>query len=388
MTIGRLPWQDILAQARWLADHGGAPVPDDAAGLEGLAVTGPVEILAISRHMSRDGGGILMSSGGTTGRPKLTFVSYHQAHDRLLRQWRPLAPGNLMLNLFTPGRMWASHYYMQALAEHSRCDIIPAGPHSPAEIADWIPMWNDVGVDAVCGTPTALADLARGVLDSGLVLPLKKLIWMAEPWTDDKEKTVRAAFPDIGFWGNYGSVETYVMATNTPACDLSVLHLMPDQVIEPDDAGALLSRRGTGWTVPTVRYRLGDRVAPAECRCGRPDALRVLGRADDAIKLHGALVGIGEALSVVRAQPGVRDAQLVLTRGTESRHSVRQLTVHFTGDADPGAVHERLLREFYDLGVIAQHHPDAITTERVTALGRVERTNKIPPMLWREAARP
>ncbi len=384
MTIGQVPWPRIREQSARLAALGGPEVPADCRGLTDLPVLGPAENLAVSRAVSRGSGALLMSSGGTTGRPKVTFVAYHQALDRLAEQWRPLAPGNLLLNLFTPGRMWASHYYMQGLAEHSGCDVVPAGPFAPHEVAGWITIFKEMGVDAVAGTPSALADLARGVLDAGETLPLRTLIWMAEPWTPGKEEAVRAAFPGIGFWGNYGSVENYVMATNTPRCDLSVLHLMPDQVIEPDDDGALLTRVGGRWTVPTVRYRLGDRVAPAECRCGRPDALRVLGRADDAVKLHGALFGIGEILGVVTALPGVEEAQLVLTRQAGGDRAVSRITVRFSGDAEPGQVRAHLVGELYDLGAIAGHRPDAVAAERVDRISRVDRTNKVPPALWQE----
>ncbi|ROO58940.1 phenylacetate-CoA ligase [Micromonospora sp. Llam0] len=383
--IGAVPWDELRDQARCnAAAVGGGAVPDTATGLADLPVTGPDEIFAVSHVVTRQTGGLLLSSGGTTGQPKLTYVAYHQALDRLLRQWRPLVTGDLLLNLFTPGRLWASHYYMQALAQRCGADVAPFGPITPEEVDGWLPTLRRLGVNAVAGTPTALADLARGVLDAGATTPVQKIIWMAEPWTEEKVTIVRKAFPQVQLWGNYGSVETYVIATNTPTCDTSVLHLMPDQVLEPDDDGALLSRVGDGWTVPTVRYRLGDRLAAATCACGGPDGLRVLGRADDAIKLHGALVGIGAVLEIVRAAPGVRDAQLQLRRATGERHSVGAVTVHYTGDADPAAVRTRLLHQFYDLGVVAQHHPAAIAVEQVPQLRRVDRTNKIPPMIWLE----
>jgi phenylacetate-CoA ligase len=383
-TIGHLGWSDIHQAAHDLAALGGPPVSSAATSLAELPVTGPAEILAVSRAVSRPSGGIAMSSGGTTGRPKLTIVPYHQALDRLLAQWRPLEPDDVLLNLFTPGRLWASHYYMQALAERCRCDVIPAGPYEVADAAVWLPTFTQLHTTTAAGTPTALADLARAVLDAGRPMPLRKLIWMAEPWTAEKEAVVRAAFPGVEFWGNYGSVETYVMATNDPRCDAATLHLMLDQLLELDDAGALLTRRGADWTVPTVRYRLGDRVAAVRCRCGRPDGLRVIERADDAVKLHGALVRIGQVLGVVRGCPGVTDAQLMLTRGGTSKHDIRHITVCYTGEALVGDVHTVLLRDVYDLGVVTQHHPDAVSTVAVAELGRVRRTNKVPPMLWRD----
>jgi phenylacetate-CoA ligase len=383
-TIGRLSWDRIRAASRIVSELADVAAPARPERLDELPVIGAAQILAMSRRVTRNGGALLMSSGGTTGQPKITYVAYRQALGRLRHEWWPLAPGNLLLNLFTPGRMWASHYYMQALAERSSADVIPAGPYSPAEIGDWLDTFNRLGVDAAAGNPTALADLAQGVLDAGGTLPLRKLIWMAEPWTAAKEETVRAAFPQAQFWGNYGSIENYVIATNTPACDLSTLHLMPDQLLELDDKGALLSRAGDGWTVPAIRYRLGDRIARAVCRCGREDALRVLGRADDAVKVYGTLVGVGEVLSNLAGQPGVDEAQLVLTPGRDGDRSVSRMTVQFSGTAVASQVLAELLRKFYDLGVVAHHYPDAIEARAVEQLTRVPRTNKVPPMIWLE----
>lgn len=384
MRIGYLDWEDVLAQAHDLATRGGAEIPPDASRHKDLPVTGHAEILAVTREVARDAGSLLMSSGGTTGRPKLTYVPHHQAIGRLIKEWCPLSPDNVMLNLFNPGRMWASHYYMQTLADQSRCTVIPSGPFALEDVGRWVPMFKDVGLDTLAGTPTALADFAEGLLHAGETLPIKILIWMAEPWTEAKHCVVLEVFPDAGFWGNYGSVETYVIATNTPECDLHTLHLMPDQVIEIDDQGALLTRCGAGWTTPMIRYRLGDRIGSAQCCCGRPDALRVLGRADDSVSLRSALFSVGEVLTHARRMSGVQEAQLVLTRSNDSLRAASALTLEFTGEADPAEVHSHLISEFYHLAAIHHRFPGAITAERVDKLGRIERTNKVPPAIWRE----
>lgn len=384
MTIGRAAWPELLAQAEYLATRGGLGVPGGAVSLTDLPVTGAAEILNVTSARAVGAGSVLMSSGGTTGKPKLTYVPYHQAIDRLLPEWNPLAPGDVLLNLFNPGRMWGSHYYMQTLGERSGCTVVPSGPYAPEAVADWLPMFEDVGLNALAGTPTGLADFAEGVLSAGAALPVRTVIWMAEPWTDTKRETVRGAFPEAGFWGNYGSVETYVIATNNPDCDPDVLHLLPDQIVEPDDGGALLSRVGAGWTMPTVRYRLGDRVGAAVCGCGRPDGLQVLGRADDSVSLRSALFSVGEVLALARQQPGVQEAQLVLTRNTDSLRAASALTLEFLGDADPEFICSQLIREFYHLAAISQRYPGAITAHRVDRLNRVERTNKVPPAVWRD----
>ncbi|MFI7453613.1 AMP-binding protein [Nonomuraea sp. NPDC049714] len=364
----------------------GAGAPESATGLADLDVTGPADVLDMTRAMAGDSGAMLMSSGGTTGAPKLTFVPYHQAIDRLLEEWRPLSRGDVLLNLFNAGRLWASHYYMHRLAERSHCTVIPHGPLAPQEAGRWPQIFAQVGVNAVAGTPTGLADLARGVLDTETSLPIETIIWMAEPWNQSNVDMVREAFPQARFWGNYGSVETYVIATNTPDCDLTTLHLMPDQLIEPDDRGALLTRIGSGWTAPVVRYRLGDRIAAAECRCGRPDGLRVLGRADDAVKFYGATFGIGEVLDVVHQVRGVREAQLELAGLSDARMAVSAVTVKYVGTASVTLLRAALMREFTRFRTVLRQHPQAIAIERVSQLHRVDRTNKVPPAVWVKAA--
>ncbi len=383
--IGQVPLEGVREHAEVLAALGGPEVPPESAGLTEFAVSGPTEIFTATRAAAERGGSVLMSSGGTTGKPKLTHLPHAMGLDRLTRSWRPLGPGNVMLNLFNAGRMWGSHYYMQALAEKCRCTVIPSGPYPVDEVERWLPMFKELGLDALAGTPTGLADFAEGVLAVGETLPVKVIIWMGEPWIGSKRELVRQAFPEAGLWGNYGSVETWVMGTNSPGCDETVLHLLPDQVIEPDEKGALLTRAGDGWTVPTIRYRLGDNVESARCRCGRPDGLRVTGRADDAVSLRSGLFRVSELLEIAREEPGVDDAQLVLTRSNDSARAASAFTLEFTGEAEPGAVIDRLFREFYQLAAVERGYPGSIAAQRVTALNRIDRTNKVPAAVWKEA---
>ncbi|QHY99218.1 AMP-binding enzyme [Streptomyces sp. S4.7] len=387
-TVGAVPWDDILAQARKLEAYGGPAVPDGASSLADLQVTGADCIFTVScAGAAGDTPAVILASGGTTGSPKPTYVPCHQALDRLLPEWAPLRPGATLLNLFTPGRLWASHYYMQALAERSGSHVLPSGPYSPAEVGAWLPLLHRMNVTALAGTPTALADFAEGLLEAGENLAVDTIIWMAEPWTPAKEAAVRRAFPNAGLWGNYGSVETYVIGTSTPTCDLGTLHLMSDQVVEFDAAGALLSRAGDGWTVPVVRYRLGDRLAAAACRCERPRALRVEGRADDSVKLHGTLLSISEILDVVTSQAGVTGAQLVFTGAPGGQHVADRLTVRLTGDADPERICSVMMREFYSLELVVGQSPERLAVCAVGRLERIDRTNKVPAVVWRETER-
>ncbi len=409
--IGHIPAERVLHLARELARRGGPAVPGGAVELAHLPVSGPAEVLSAGRALPRAGApGAGAGSGSAaaaiadrdflaaSGRPlpaadqaadvagdgaRRTYSTYRHAFNHLSRSWRPLLPGSVLLNLFHPTRQWAAHYYVHALAAFSHCTVLPAGPFEPRDIADWLVTFQESGVDAVAGPPSVLADLARGVLDSGGELPVRTLIWMAEPWTYTRRTVVAAAFPEAGFWGNHGSVDTYVVAANTPDCDANVLHLLPNQVLEPDPKGALLTRIGGGWTVPLLRYRTGDLVAPSRCRCGEPDGLRVVGRGADSIKLFGTLTGVGEVLRVLRALPGVRQAQLILTGPDRGLRVATALEARYVGEADEGLVLGHLLAEFDDLRDVVRQHPEALLARRVGRLIRSPASGSIRPVIWR-----
>jgi phenylacetate-CoA ligase len=382
--IGDLSTTVALEHARQLQLSGGTPLDGRIADWNDVPESTAREVYDISRRRADLDGAMLMSSGGTTGTPKLTFVPYHQACSRLLREWRPLAQGDVMLNLFTPGRFWASHYYMQELAAVSGAIVAPTGPFDIDDIRNWVQIFRDNGVNALAGTPTGIHEFAIGVEKSGMTLPVSKIIWMAEPWVGGKRNFTRRVFPNAKFWGNYGSVETYVVGTNTPECDSDVMHLLEDQLLEIDKDGALITRTGPGWTIPLVRYRLRDEIVLTKCRCGRPHAFRVLGRADDAIILRSTMFSINEMLSKAREQPGVEETQLICDPEEDNPKAASRVVLSFVGTADPENVKAALLDFFYDLPTITRPFPDAFKVKSATKLIANNRTNKVPPLIWRK----
>ncbi|WP_299587025.1 AMP-binding protein [uncultured Microbulbifer sp.] len=386
MSIGNIEWDELITHAREISKHGGLKVRDGARCIEDLPISGPEEILRITGAFARENGAILMSSGGTTGNPKLAYTPFHQALGRLLSEWRPLGPGNVVLNLFNPGRLWGAHYFIQALVEQSRAVSAPTGPFTPAEVATWLPMFRKVGVNTLAGAPTGLADFAKGILDRGDELAINTIIWLAEPWTEKKYRTVRKAFPSAGFWCDYGSVETHSIAVNGPECDRDTYHLLADQLIEPQERGALLTRIGNGWTVPLLRYRLGDRIKPASCRCGRSEALVIEGRADDSVSLLSALISTGKVIELAEQVPGVEEVQLILTR-SKKETAIREasvFTITFTGAAEPKQVSKQILNGIHNLASMVHQYPNSFLVKRVQKLQRVTRTNKVPAVIWRE----
>lgn len=389
--IGELTRADLYRTASMIPTLA-HDLPD--AGYESLSeypITGGVDIAAATRARAEGQGALLMSSGGTTGAPKLSWLPYDLGLARQRHTWDPLDASSVLLNLFNPGRLWGSHYYMQELARISRSVVLPTGPFDKSEMPNWVEVFQRAGVNALAGNPTTLADFADACLEHGIDLPITTIIWMAEPWAPRKLESIAAAFPQASLWGNYGAVETWVMAVSEPGCTPNVLHLLPEHMIECHDDGALISRRAEGWAVPLVRYNLKDRVVPTQCACGRDRAMRVRGRAGDTVSLRSAIFRADEVLDTVRGVPGVADAQIVLSAASsEEETSASAMTIDFVTDgadddiaAVSDAVRDRLVAGFVHMASIVTKYPDALHVEHVDNLTRIERTNKTPAIVRR-----
>ncbi|MEU3744655.1 MULTISPECIES: hypothetical protein [Streptomyces] len=382
--IGRLDPERIRAETARLATLGGAP--------QGGGESGPDQVAAVTRALAAGAGGQVVASGGTTGRIKLTTIAPDQGIPRLVRSWRPLGPGDVLLNLFRPGRLWGAHYFYNTLATHCRASVLPMGPVSRRELTEWATVFEVSGVNALAGAPSVLADFADVVRETGITLPVSKVVWAGEPLTEARRRAVELAFPGARTWGNYGSIETYVIATSGPDCAPGLVHLLPDQELEYDTEHTWLSRTGDGWPAPAMRYRLGDRIdAASACPCGGADAFRVLGRTDDRLKFYNTMVRLGDLLEVVRGVPGVADAQLLLVPDPSAASAlggvVIRWTAHESGAAGPAPtgsdrVRAELLRRVYALEVIAAQHPDSVAVEWTDLLDRNARTGKVIPYLW------
>lgn len=387
LHIGHVDPRLVVPEATRLATLGGAAVPARANDLPDLAESGPPQVTAVTRSLAVTSGGQVVASGGTTGKIKITTIAPDQGIPRLLRSWHPLHPGDVLLNLFRPGRLWGAHYFYNALAGYCSASLLPMGPVAADELPDWVDVFRDTGVTALAGAPSVLVDFAVAARAIGADLPVRTVVWAGEPMTPARGAAITTAFPDARFWGNYGSIETYVIGVNQPGCDTETLHLLPDQVLEVDDERSLLTRTRGGWPVPLARYRLGDRITGAECRCGEPDAFRVLGRTDDRIKFHNTMLRLGDLLEVARGVPGVDDAQVILTADPTNPTAVTAIEIRFTGaERDPAPVRAALLRRVYALAAITGHVADSVRVRWATELDRNDRTGKVTPHLLRRPA--
>ena len=367
----------------YIRSIGGATVED----IQFLNQTGPDDIATLTRNQSVTSGGVLMSSGGTTGDPKLTWVPHTMAIDRITKHWKPINSHSVLLNLFNPGRLWGSHYYMQELARSVGAVSLPSGPILEDSI-NWWSIFQIANVDTLAGNPTVLKNFAIQVLKAQIELNINTIIWMAEPMTAYIESLLKQAFPKANLWGNYGSVDAWVMGVNWPECDRATLHLLDDQLMECRKEGSLLTRTGEGWTVKTKRYNTGDVIIPVECSCGRPHAFKVLGRAGDVVSLYSAIFSIDELDSIILKDESVLNTQYEIPNngcekdaGTDNLIVKLLLKPNANKDIVCQRIRQNLINGLLHMGAVVNKYHNALSIHSVEKLSCIERTGKTPKLL-------
>jgi phenylacetate-CoA ligase len=169
---------------------------------------------------------------------------------------------------------------------------------APNNAAAYVKALTDHKVTYVWGYASALATLARDILEQGLKPPqLRAAISNAEPLYAYQRDLISRAF-GCRVYDTYGMTE---MACGASECEHGSMHLWPDagfwEVLSDDsDTPVLPGKSGrlvcTGLInndMPLIRYEVGDRVTLADpasvCSCGRklPMLKSVEGRNDDTI---------------------------------------------------------------------------------------------------------
>ncbi|MFM0736450.1 amino acid adenylation domain-containing protein [Paraburkholderia xenovorans] len=274
-------------------------------------------------------------TSGSTGRPKGVAIS-HGALDRFLHSMTHvpgLNRGDVLLSVTSPSfDIFALEAYAPLLVGArveiaSRADVVD-GERLAARLAqtratvmqatpsgwklllatDW---QAPAGFRALCGGEALADDLAAALRARGVELwnlygPTETTVWSSVARVDAGVPITLGA--PIGHTAlrvldahghpvpRGGAGELYIGGENLARGYLGRADLTAERFV-PDPFGA-----------PGARlYRTGD-----ACRVGVDGSLRYLGRLDQQVKLRGHRIEIGEIEAVLRAQPGVRDAAVVL----------------------------------------------------------------------------
>ena len=249
------------------------------------------------------------STSGTTGKPTPIWASRHDMDLWFERNARTmwmigLRPGDLLQNMFGYGL--PTSVGLQYGAQHAGIGVVPAGIGRQELLIDLI---VDLGVTAICTTPSYGLYLAEKALERGIDLSkdtkLRVGLFGAEPWPESGRERLAAAM-GVDVFNEYGMGEFLGpgMAAECPV--KQGMHVWSDHIyvecidpvtLEPVADGApgeLVWTSLTSDSTAMIRYRSHDisSLTYEPCPCGRshPRIGRITGRSDDAISVGGLVV--------------------------------------------------------------------------------------------------
>ncbi|MCR5322555.1 MAG: phenylacetate--CoA ligase [Lachnospiraceae bacterium] len=289
--------------------------PGDIKGLEDLTKlpfttkndlrdTYPTGLFAVPRSQIVR----IHASSGTTG--KATVVGYTR---RDIEIWSEcVARVMTMADLTNEDTIQISYGYglfTGGLGAHYGAEYIGATavPTSTGNTKKQLAMMCDLGVTAICCTPSYLMYLTEAIEEQGLLpkLKLRRSINGAEPWTEEMRKQLEERL-HIHAHDIYGLSE--IMGPGVAGdCEFHQgLHVNEDhflpEIISPDTletvddgvTGELVFTTLTKEGIPLIRYRTKDltSITHEKCECGRTTARlsRFKGRSDDMLIIRGVNV--------------------------------------------------------------------------------------------------
>jgi phenylacetate-CoA ligase len=260
------------------------------------------------------------SSSGTTGTPVIIPYTKKDVEDWAImfkRCYETAGCTNLDRIQITPGYgLWTAGIGFQAGVELLGALAIPMGPGNTDK---QIKMMIDLKSTVICATSSYALLLAeeiekRGVRDK---VCLKKGVIGSERWGEKMRQRIANEL-GVELYDIYGLTEIYGPGIGINCQKQSAMHMWTDYMYcekNETKTGELLPDNETGELVittlqkegaPLVRYRTHDltKLIPGECECGLkyPRIATLIGRSDDMVKVHGAIIypsSVDELLSSV-----------------------------------------------------------------------------------------
>ncbi|MDE1977266.1 MAG: phenylacetate--CoA ligase family protein [Elusimicrobia bacterium] len=264
--------------------------------------------------------GVLLRSGGTTGKPKFSVFSRDEWSEFSSYFARKLAlnglkNGDRVANLFYSGALYGSFLFTHKVLEECPVRTLQLPITGTTPLPDMISLLKEHGASVLTGLPSTIAALAGRLKARGLSLPKVRLILFAgEPMQPDQRLLVLAAFPktgirSIGYASNDAGMLGYADPSCGPnefrACDGHSIYEILDEetgrpISEPDCEGLSVATALARRLMPIIRYPVGDRALWLE-PVGTPNRkYRLLGRSEESARVASLSVGFDEGAKAVR----------------------------------------------------------------------------------------
>lgn len=325
---------------------------------------------------------------GTTGKPTvspLTQGDVYRAEVALAKTATciGLGPGDLILVMFGYGLFAGAVLGQPAYERLLGASVIPAGAALPS--ATQLELIADFHPTAVAATPSFLLHIIEVARSKGIELDkmgVKGFLTGAEASSEGTRKRIAEGFGASVYSDVYGMCELGPHFS----CECQEhdgYHFMEEAFIpeivdpntgkplSPGERGVLVVTCLMKEAMPLLRYWTNDITSLIDrpCACGRTHMRieRIVGRADDMVKVKGVNVFPSQVESVIRGVPEVGGSEyLILVDRSET--AVDSMTVRIESEDKSSPVVQKLKDEFQkvflgsnfkvelvDLGTLPRH---------------------------------
>ncbi|MGN8123067.1 phenylacetate--CoA ligase family protein [Pseudomonas sp. 22082] len=267
------------------------------------------------------GGGLTLTSGGSTGNRKQ--ITHSWAFNAAIVPLGARMFGatderpEVVVNCLTAGEMQGAFQYAAAIVQHIGARLLPAGSQVGVQrVAELIEAHK---ADALICTPSFAAALFNHEKVGAVQLcSLKWLYYIGEPCSQTLRDQLARDWPMLKIRSlGYSSTETGPIGFQCAHLEHGFFHLHADamllevvdsltlQAVTEGEAGEFLLTPLLPDHVPLLRYRIGDRgrilrtVTKCDCGSSMP-VLALEGRVETSIKLGGAIITQSQVLHVLR----------------------------------------------------------------------------------------
>lgn len=205
------------------------------------------------------------------------------------------SPSDVVVNLLVPGGFSLLHEglskYIEAIAKIifsvGRLDM-----QEGSELSSMIKAFARAGANTLLATPAGVLQFAKIASTMNIDVNIEKVIFIGEHFHLEKMKYILSIWPNVKFYGLYGTTEIGLIGFSTPDHPYGVYDI-PSKwffIEQGDDQHLIITDLRTP-PVPMIRYDLGDRceLIPTDIE----DTIRVklIERSDGCFSFCGNLVG-------------------------------------------------------------------------------------------------
>jgi phenylacetate-CoA ligase len=269
-------------------------------------------------------------------------------------------PGDIAVNTFSYHMVPFALNMVDNSLHQIGCITVPTGVGNTEQQVNIL---KGLGVNAFCGTPSFLLNIAEKAEEMGLDcardLSLQVGFVAAEMLPESLRSRLEEKF-GMTIRQSYGTAD--IGCLGYECVEKSGMHIPDDRIVEIVDpvSGKQLPPGKVGEIVattfnrvyPLIRFGTGDLsiLSDSPCPCGRtsPRLTKILGRVDQVTKVRGLFIHPVQVDEVISKHPLVGRGQIVVTR--KEHKDEMTFFVELKADAPPpGTLKEQIERSIRDV---------------------------------------